>query len=83
MEFKAKRRKLNIEIEGQKYEVSFPRLKDLHDYQENVQGKKDVDMTKMLGEFLSSLGLPLEAQQELEAPDLKEIVDLLSDQKKV
>jgi len=83
MEFKAKRRTLRISIEDQVYELRFPLMQDLRDYKEAIKNKSDDDQSKMLIEFLESLGLPEAAQMQLEPSDLNEIVGLISDQKKV
>lgn len=79
MEFTAKRRTLKVKIEGTAHQVRFPLLGELKEYREKL---KDGDGEKLLSEFLVNLGLPSEAQSQLELADLNEIVGLLTDQKK-
>jgi len=80
LDFKAKRRKLNVTIDDKKYEVRFPLLGELDSYRQSLS--KNGPATDLLGELLESLGLPKAAQAELEPGDLTEIVQLLTDQKK-
>lgn len=80
MEFKAKRRKMNITIEEDKFVVRFPLLGELDQYREDMKNPELAE--GLLGKFLEGLGLPIEAQKRLEPEDLNEIVMLLTDQKK-
>lgn len=82
MEFKAKRRKLSVEIEGVKHIVRFPLLGELDEYRESSEKGEAKDSVKALAVFLSKLGLPEDAQKMLEPSDLTEVVNLLTDQKK-
>lgn len=79
MEFKAKRRTLTVNIDGDAHIVRFPLLGELREYREKLVGN---DGEKLLTEFLVGLGLSAEAQESLELSDLNEIVGLLTDQKK-
>ncbi len=81
MEFKAKRRKLKVTIDESVFEVKFPTLGELSEYRSKV--KDSVENEEHLADFISSLGLPKDAQKTLEPSDLSEIVGLLTDQKKV
>lgn len=82
MEFKAKRRKLKVTIEDVVYEVKFPTLGELNDYRKQLKLTAIDEQESLLASLLASLGLPQSAQDCLEPSDLKEIVDLLTDQKK-
>lgn len=81
MEFKAKRRKLNVTIEDKKFEVRFPLMGELDQYRQDIVASKDGG-GELLNQLLVGLGLPIEAQAQLEPGDLQEIVMLLTDQKK-
>lgn len=81
MEFKAKRRKLKVTVDEKIFEVRFPKLGELDIYREQAKDSKS-DAGSTLSDFLESLGLPKDAQKELEVGDLSEIVNLLTDQKK-
>lgn len=81
MEFKAKRRTLKITMDEKVYQVRFPRLGELDAYRAKSKDPS-IDMNEALSDFLVDLGLPKEAQKELEIGDLGEIVNLLTDQKK-
>lgn len=84
MEFKAKRRKLKVTIDESVYEVKFPTLGELHSYRSELESSKNKEVAagELLVKFLTNLGLPSTAQDALESPDLNEIVNLLTDQKK-
>lgn len=79
MEYKAKRRTLKVDIDGTVHQVRFPKFSELESFEEkNKENPKEA-----LREFLVTLGLPLDAQSELEGIDLKEIVEIISGQKKI
>lgn len=82
MEFKAKRRTLRVNIDDTIHEVRFPRMGELDAYREKIEGKSDEEKGKALADFLADSGLPVQAQEQLEPADFKEIVQLLTDQKK-
>jgi hypothetical protein len=79
MEYKAKRRTLKVDIDGTAYQVRFPKFSEL----ELFEDKNKENPKEALRDFLVTLGLPLDAQSELEAIDLKEIVEIISGQKKI
>jgi hypothetical protein len=81
LDFKAKRRKLNVTIEDKKFEVRFPLMGELDQYRQDITASKDGG-SELLNNLLVALGLPLDAQAMLEPGDLEEIVLLLTDQKK-
>ena len=79
MEYKAKRRTLKVDIDGTAYQVRFPKFHELESFDaDNKDNPKDA-----LSKFLECLGLPVVAQKDLEAEDLKEIVEIISGQKKI
>jgi len=79
MEYKAKRRTLKVDIDGTVHQVRFTKFSELESFEEkNKENPKEA-----LREFLVTLGLPLDAQAELEGIDLKEIVEIISGQKKI
>jgi hypothetical protein len=80
MEFKAKRRKLKVTVDDQVFEVSFPKLGELSEYREKLETAESKG--KVLTNWLASLGFPEDAQNQLEAGDLTEIIEILTDQKK-
>lgn len=82
MEFKAKRRKLKVTVDDQIFEVRFPTLGELDEYREKVKGAPDESMGTQLQNLIAMLGLPADAQKTLEPMDFKELVDILTDQKK-
>jgi hypothetical protein len=81
MEFKAKRRKLKVTIDDKTYSVRFPHLGEMDEYRRSVKDKSEDEQQEALLELIASFGLPREAILELEVPDFKEIVHLLTDQK--
>ena len=79
MEYKAKRRTLKVDIDGTVHQVRFPKFSELESFDaDNKDNPKEA-----LAKFLGVLGLPIDAQKELEAEDLKEIVEIISGQKKI
>jgi len=86
VEFKAKKRQLKVSIGEDAYMVSFPTMKTLSAYRQSIDGlDPQKDLAKLedaLSGMLASLGLPKEAQEELEGPDYTEIVRLLTEAKK-
>lgn len=82
MEFKAKRRTLDVVVDGQKHSVRFPKAKEQYDLQASMKGVDEEKYGDVLFLFLADLGLPKEVALDLEAEDLKEIVEILTGQKK-
>lgn len=82
MEFKAKRRKLKVTVDEAQFEVRFPTLGELDEYREKVKSASGDSVGLELQSLLVALGLPADAQKTLEPMDFKELVEILTDQKK-
>lgn len=81
-EFVAKRRKLRVTIDDVQYELAFPKVREIEEFQRTSQGVKEKDALGVLIGFLETLGLKAEAARSLEPDDLQEIVKILTGQKK-
>lgn len=79
MEYKAKRRTLKVDIDGTVHSVRFPKYSELDTFTAELKDNP----AEALKNFLVLLGLPLDAQKELEPEDFNEIVDIISGQKKM
>lgn len=77
MEFK--KRVLSIKFNGGIHDVSYPTIKQLKDLNVKKENETELDMTYR---FLSSLGLPVEVIDEMEPDHIKEIIEVLTGQKK-
>lgn len=73
-----KRKVLKLKFDGREFEIKFPSVKQLKELQKK-DGEDDLEMTLR---FLSELGLPKEASEQMEPDHIKEIVDHITGQKK-
>lgn len=82
MEFRAKRRTLKVFVDDDTFEVKFPTQGQLTEYRKSLESEPGKAET-LLENFLAQFGLPVEAYKRLELPDAKQLIELLTDQKKV
>jgi len=82
-----KKRILDLDIYGDKYEIKFPTGRMLSDYLQKLKQlqngeieSSDYDLTK---ELLSKLGLPEQAAEEMELEHLNDLSKILLGQKKI
>jgi len=74
-----KRRVLEIEFGDEKFEVAFPTVRQVENFQVGAKGEDSLTPTI---DFLAALGLPKDAAYELEPTMLTEIINVLAGQKK-
>ena len=76
-----KRKKLNIKLDGNEHEVSFPTVKQFSEYQKELKDSegKEIDL---IVNFLDKLGLKKEISEGLEMDHMTQIIDALGGQKK-
>ncbi len=86
MELSYKRRVINLDLYGDKIEVSFPTKKQLSDYLNSLRDildkKTDKTEEELSYDFLNSLGLPKDKAIGMEAAHINELGEILLDQKK-
>jgi len=75
------RRKLNLVIDGQAYELAYPSIKLWRQYQEKIMTPKVNELDVAIG-FLSQLGLPSEVSESLELGHISSIINELTILKK-
>ena len=78
MEFKTT--VFKIKLNGVDYELHKPNLEQMEVYQEKFNDKPSIRQTR---ELLADLGLPIEASGKLEVGHLTQLVEILTDSKKV
>lgn len=84
MEFTAKRRVLKVTIEDKIYEVLFPTLRQITDYQvEATEDSSASNVGNLMSKLLETLGLPIDAQMAVDQEAISTIIGLLFDKKKV
>jgi len=69
-----------IDLYGEKFEVRFPTVGELDSFGESMT-KSDNEF-KTLSGFLSALGLPEDKAKSMELGHLKDLIEVLSTQKK-
>jgi len=69
-----------IDLYGEKFEVRFPTVGELDSFSEQML--KSTSEFKTLAGFLAALGLPEDKAESMELGHLKELIDILSTQKK-
>ena len=78
-----KRRKLQIKLDGESYEMSFPTVKQMADYKTDLDSQDDDSQTiEVMANFFDSLGLPKEVCYSLELDHLSQISEELAGSKK-
>lgn len=75
------RRKLNLVIDGQAFELAYPSIKLWREYQERMTAPKANELDVAIG-FLSQLGLPKEVSESLELGHISSIINELTALKK-
>jgi uncharacterized membrane protein len=83
MELNLSKKKLKVTWDGQQFDVVFPTIKLLKDYQADYAKADEQNQTETIQKFIAKLGLPMEATDEMEPEHLSEIVQVLTGQKKV
>lgn len=82
-EMQFKRRVLKIDAYGAEMELRYPKAIEHKDYIERLITKADdVGDYEITKDFLETLGMSKSTCDELELPDLNEIVEVLTGQKK-
>lgn len=76
------RRKLELSLYGESYELTFPTLKQTQDYALKAQGASDNEAGELLVELLDGLGLPREVALGMEAEHLTQVIEHLMPSKK-
>jgi hypothetical protein len=72
---------LAVKFDGQEYQVKFPTIKVLRQFQAQIKesGEQDLGVTI---DFLANLGLPASVTEELEPQHLQAVIEAISGSKK-
>lgn len=85
---KFERKKIDLDLYGEKFVLRYPTVKDRQDYQRSIEDlnaddkKHQQDLEEKLYEFLDTLGLPSAKAKEMYDADLVELVNHLMPSKK-
>jgi len=82
MDYKTKRRVLNVEADGVNHPVRFPKVSEVEAYEAKLKLGKSEDAFGLMKTYLAELGLPTTVTNSLEMEDLLEISKILGGQKK-
>lgn len=80
MEFK--RKSLEFSFDGEKYKVKFPSVKQLSDFQKDMEAKGGSGDLSDTVKFLEGLGLPQNVSYDLELEHLTVVMETISGSKK-
>jgi hypothetical protein len=87
MELSLKKRVINLDLYGEKHEVTFPTARQLDRYLKKVQkladGESKQSDFELTQELLCELGLPKKSSEQMELAHLTELTSVLLDQKKI
>jgi hypothetical protein len=78
------KKKLNLKIYGNSYEMKFPSYKDSISYEKKLKecGDDSEKKADTLLSYLEQLGLPKEVSEEMPTEDIISVMEHLSGQKK-
>lgn len=80
MEFK--KRKLEITFEEKKHQLSFPTVRQMEDFSKSFSTVKPEEQLSITINLLNELGLPSDVSYSMEPDHLREIIEVISGQKK-
>ena len=86
MEFKAKRRTIDVSVDEMQYTLKFPTMGQMQTWRQQITDEKAApeggEKLDLLSQLLETLGLPRDAQLQLEEADYLDLIATLTGQKK-
>jgi hypothetical protein len=82
MKFEAKKKSMEVTINGEAYKMAYPSMGDYEELQEAVKKADPMETMKVYFSFFEKLGLPIVAQKKMDTDDFMSFINFALTPKK-